>query len=313
MNKFGSVAIIEGDEEEEDFDESPKKVPMYESEEIKERDDEIDPELLLRDTKSFFMHKGKGKYEDIQAERNWRLKKIKQDHKPMNYDKLKEHEAKFKENLLLNKIRRQEELKKRAAELEENYQERYKSKTYTNIENSYHQDRNKILLQKEKGLEAHEAKKELGKEFLKSNFPQLPKIPGPKRNSHLNNPVSSLEHAQMYYGRFGRNEFHKSVDLNAEPRYNINRDNVGNRIMAEKGKLKLTEDQMVSIKERRQYNSERDALAPLTQSYKTGDYQHYVKNCRETRRKSEILEIRKRMSRSMEISHMPEQYKETSI
>jgi hypothetical protein len=125
--------------------------------------------------------------------------------------------------------------------------------------------------------------------------------------------VSSLEHAQMYYGRFGRNEFHKSLDLNAEPQYNINRYNTGNNLMAEKGKLKLTEDQMVSIKERRQYKSERDALAPLTQSYKTGDYQHYVKNCRENRQKSEILEIRKRMSRSMEISHMPEHYKETSI
>ena len=143
---MGNVIIQEGEEEDEENEESPCK----EREDCSEHDEpaEIDPDVL-KDTKSFFMHKGKGTYADIQAEREWRLKKIKIERKPMNYDKLRKHEASFVQTLMENKERRQEELKKRCAELEKNYQERYKSKTYTNIESNYSSDRHKILHQNE--------------------------------------------------------------------------------------------------------------------------------------------------------------------
>jgi hypothetical protein len=254
------------------------------------------------------MHKGKGTYADIQAEREWRLKKIKIERKPMNYDKLRKHEASFVQTLMENKKRRQQELKKRCAELEKNYQERYKSKTYTTIESNYSSDRHKISLQKEKALDSLDAKKELGTKILKSNFPALPKIPQShlRRNSN-GNPVNTLEHANYYYGRFGRNEFHKSVDLNAAPSYQITKNTHGNQFLEQSGKIKLSDSQLTSIRATRQKaQSEREIPAPPQESYKTGEYANYVKNSRENRRKSEIIEIRKKMSQSMDLTQHPE-------
>jgi hypothetical protein len=303
---LGNVAIIEGEEEDEENEESPCKDNRDMSIDNVEAF-EIDPDIL-KDTKSFFMHKGKGKYEDIQAEREWRLKKIKIERKPMNYDKLRKHEASFVQTLMENKERRREELKKRCAELEKNYQERYKSKTYTNIESNYSSDRHKILLQKEKALDSLDAKKELGTKILKSNFPALPKIPQShlRRNSN-GNPVNTLEHANYFYGRFGRNEFHKSVDLDAAPNYQINKYQQGNQFLQQSGRIKLSEEQLISIRATRQKaNSEREIPAPRLQSYKTGESANYVKNSRENRRKSEILVIRKKMSQSMDLTNNPE-------
>jgi hypothetical protein len=309
---LGNVIIQEGEEEDEENEESPCK----EREDCSEHDEpaEIDPDVL-KDTKSFFMHKGKGTYADIQAEREWRLKKIKIERKPMNYDKLRKHEASFVQTLMENKERRQEELKKRCAELEKNYQERYKSKTYTNIESNYSSDRHKILHQKEKALDSLDAKKELGTKILKSNFPALPKIPQShlRRNSN-GNPVSSLEHANYFYGRFGRNEFHKSVDLSLAPSYQSTKNTHGNNFLQQSGKIKLSDSQLSQIRATRQKaSSEREIPAPRQESYKTGEYANYVKNSRENRRKSEIIEIRKKMSQSMDLTEHPTQHPETSI
>jgi hypothetical protein len=302
---LGQIIIQEGEEEDEENEESPCK----KREDYSEHDEpvEIDPDAL-KDTKSFFMHKGKGTYADIQAEREWRLKKIKIERKPMNYDKLRKHEASFVQTLTENKERRQEELKKRCAELEKNYQERYKSKTYTTIESNYSSDRHKILLQKEKALDSLYAKKELGTKILKSNFPALPKIPQShlRRNSN-GNPVNTLEHANYFYGRFGRNEFHKSVDLSAAPSYQITKNTHGNQFLEQSGKIKLSDSQLISIRATRQKaHSEREIPAPPPESYKTGEYANYVKNSRENRRKSEIIVIRKKMSQSMDLTQHPE-------
>jgi hypothetical protein len=156
-----------------------------------------------RTTKSFFMHKGKGTYRDIQREKDWRLKKIKKAHKPMDYTQLKEHEKSFIAEVYSKKELHASKMKEKMQESERSYKIDFKSRSHIAIKDSYREIRESFVNSRieirqsidnakqliEKQTKMSEEKKEKIQESVQKMFPSVGK-----------------RHAAWYYGRFGKVE-----------------------------------------------------------------------------------------------------------
>ena len=169
------------------------------------------------------MHKGKGKMEDIEKEKIYRLKKIKEQHKPMDYTKLKEHEKNWIREMYKKKEKKAVEMKKKMEELTKSYNVKFKSKKHRSIEENYQSERNVVRGELEKIQEKINRGKQYGlrqnvlssTEKLKVNseirekFPTIAKSHQPK---HMRN------HMKWWFGRFGKSEWNKSVDVMNSPK-----------------------------------------------------------------------------------------------
>ena len=87
--KYEKGSTNENDETNPDGKSRKKRSKGDTSKQETKEEKETKPKSPQISTKTFFMYKGKGKYEDIQKERAWRLAKLKERAKPFDWHKLK--------------------------------------------------------------------------------------------------------------------------------------------------------------------------------------------------------------------------------
>lgn len=213
-------------------------------------DDKKNDNKNRTNTQSFFQAKGKGKFEDIEKERKYRLKKIKQLHEPIDYKKQKQHEVSFQAEMLTQKEKKKEELRKRVAELENSYTVKYKSKAYDSIEKGYVNDRKKLDLEKVKHLQNRTVAKKYGEKIKELNFPENNDM---EKILEQRFPKEGKGQKEWYYGRFGEKIWRDDVNRSANPTQINNRYNQGNDFQRMGNKRRLQGDELEASMEQKRY------------------------------------------------------------
>lgn len=239
QSQYETLAILENEEEEEN-QETPSKYDL-DNGQADQRDvgDELKPQCT--NTKSFFMAKGKGNFEDIQRERKWRLKKIKKEHLPIDYKKLREHELSFLAKIYEKKEKKKEEMKKNLIELEKNYQVAYKSKKYMQFRGSYSQDRNNVRISIDKSHKDREMSKKYGEKIRELNLPAIEKG-NMLEQLEQRFPKEGKGHDTWFYGRFGEKVWNRNKGIQKDSEIMKVRMERGNQCMEDNKKRMLSGD-----------------------------------------------------------------------
>jgi hypothetical protein len=172
------------------------------------------------------MYKGRGKYDDIDRERAWRLRKIKEEHKPIDYERLKQHEKSFLAEAMKNRERKKEELRKRIMDLEKSYKVSFKSQTHGKIKAGFSQQRNSVHLTRDHQQRNRDHSKQFAKKINEINFPKIDNLRATSNDARF--PKQGHAHTQWFYGRFAIGEVRQNVDHTTAPNYNIKRNALGN-------------------------------------------------------------------------------------
>lgn len=167
-------------------------------------DDNIDVNSLLH-------QKGSSKIlQMLDMEKAKALKSIKEQHRPLDFDKLKQHERSYMAEMYLKKEQKKEELTQNLKKLSKSYDVKYKSKKYNEIKDQYMFERNQTVNKKEdfKSLK-NVAKKYAQKVTEQSGSDKL------KLMTDMNTkfPDTGDGHTKWFYGRFAKNILEKSLDI----------------------------------------------------------------------------------------------------
>ena len=192
-----------------------------------------------KNTQSFFMYKGKGKYEDIDKEKAYRLRKIKERHKPMDYDKIRESGRAWIREMWKKKERKQKELKRQLDDLTSSYSIKYKSRQYLEYEKSYQEIRTVPHQLRSPTMVFLEKQKEYVQETDKIIEPQKQEI---KKDLEKKFPSRGKNHTKWFFGRFGKQEWNKSVDIENSPKIVKLRNIKGNEYFEHFKKLKQNQE-----------------------------------------------------------------------
>ena len=92
-----------------------------------------------------------------------RLRQLKIERKPMDFDKLKKHEESFLANVYIQREEKNKEMKDKLEKLQNSYEVKFKSKKYMEFSDHYMADRNHFTLEKEKNYKLHSSAKTYGK------------------------------------------------------------------------------------------------------------------------------------------------------
>lgn len=151
----------------------------------------------------FFQKKCNNGMTDIEKEREWRLKRIKQERKPINFRKILKHEEEYLNKKNEYQSQREERLKVARKEVEEKWKGFRKSKKYVIAEDAYLPNRFKEVHLKEEKLKYKERAIEYLKTIDHMGFPKIKKT----------FPKDGDDHKKWWYGRFSQREISKSLDL----------------------------------------------------------------------------------------------------
>ena len=156
------------------------------------------------------MHKAKKKYGNPSQETLTALRNIKQSHKPMDYDKLRSHDKTFLAEMYKKKEEKIHQMKVNMKKLESTYEIPYKSPTYLEFESNFPAQRHSVPIKLTQTKTLISKSRDYGNEQLK-----LPSLARQKIDQNLkkNFPAEGKNYVRWFFGRFGREEWNKSVEL----------------------------------------------------------------------------------------------------
>lgn len=228
-------------------------------------------------TGSWLSKHGKGNYDDIETERKYRLRKIKQLHKPIDYEKLSIHSKLFSKISQNRLKRKKKELKEQCKELESAYKEKMKdqkSKNYMDSEKTYYQERNSFDVKKKEDHKKREMSVDAANKFVKLYFPPINNASEKHRSKF---PKEGKKHYEWLYGRFGTREWNSHIKEKKEMESNKIYNEKGNEYLKGSAVLNLTDKQKEQIILKRK-EEELKALQEEREQSKKKDAPNYLKD-----------------------------------
>jgi hypothetical protein len=202
-----------------------------------------------RTTKSFFMHKGKGTYKDIQAEKDWRLKQIKKAHQPIDYIQLKEHEKSWIAEVYSKKEIHAQKMKEKMQESERSYKINFKSRSHIAIKDSYREIRDSFLNTRIETQAKIDNAKQLIQKQTKMSDVKKDRI---RISVDQKFPPIGKNHTNWFYGRFGKAQYSKSVDYENSKKLVSLRYQKGNEYLCQWREFKKTDQYQIMAKKKTQ-------------------------------------------------------------
>ena len=299
--------IVE-DEEEEDEESSEKqlKLSLHCS--------EVKSEVLSEDCSpvNFFYKikgRGKGKYEDLENERQHVLRQIKKLHKPPNYEKLKKREKEYFKTLQETKERRKLEISQQMIEIQKStILPKFKSRDYEKQRQSYVNDRNAKELKRKELFKIKQDLTEYGKRMNQQNqkFLKSKDKNSDQNDQTMASETSILNPKYKNYGRFAKETMTLSIRQENIEAYMKKLNTKGNNYM-ENSRFNFDHEQIDKLQQRR-----RDKLVSIDKDkYKTEkkspsiDYLQQLRERRENKESTPTTankSVRKRLSKSFDCS-----------
>lgn len=214
----------------------------------------------------------------LEKERMFKLRKIKQEHRPINAKAINKHQKSFLQKITSNKEKGRQQLREKVIEQEKTYKEQniYKSKIYDNVIDNFSKG-NPFDIQKQKIIDSKIFSEKFAKDVVTKRLP-----PKEERESNLlmKFPNKGSEHYKWFYGRFGNQEWSKSVDYGHRANYWQKNHDLGNSYM--KDSMPITEQQKCTIKLKRTEKQDELAKMTNTKSVEKIDYLRLLREQRKT-------------------------------
>lgn len=164
----------------------------------------------MENTQTFFMYKGKGKCEDIEREKAYRLRKIKKRCSPLDWEAIRAHEKFFLSEVYNQKERKANELDFQMKELQKSYDVKFKSKHYSDLQKNYKNERNSVSVKRE----AQKLNRDNAKKFA-GRYTVLNQCAKERLENRIKEkfPTEAGQHTDWFFGRFGKEQMSKSVEI----------------------------------------------------------------------------------------------------
>ena len=228
-----------------------------------------------------------------------RLRQLKIERKPMDFDKLKKHEESFLANVYIQREEKNKEMKDKLEKLQNSYEVKFKSKKYMEFSDHYMADRNHFTLEKEKNYKLHSSAKTYGKKVT-----EITNSVRNVQNKGVDNrfPKAGKEYMQWFYGRFGNKVFFETEDTIRSKNLNSIRYEKGLEYLSVAKELKMPQEQAeFKERERQKKFNELDMRSGKNIGSKSRAKSFdYLKSLRESRPKGFYNEYKKNNSVNIE-------------
>ena len=222
------------------------------------------------------------KCSETETIRTFRLSKIKQMHKPMDYEKLKQHQKLYYKVMDNRKQKKKKELDDSLSQHQSAFKLKFKdkkSKKYKNLEKTYFKDIGLVDREKEDYKKRQAASCDMAQNYTKKFFPPV------KDYGHKNFPKEGRRHYEWINGRFGAEEWYNHMNLQKELTKHKKTFEKGNEYFKSEGILKLTEKQKEVIMEKRK-EDELKYLLELREKNAKKEHPDYIKEMYNSRKKN---------------------------
>ena len=271
--KINVKNIIE--EEDEDIekqkeDESIKEIKIH-----KEKFENMDTQTFFNNIKAKKKHNEKFYSDDSNLKR---LREIKLERRPIDFENLKKHEQTFLAESYQKKEKRTQEMKDQLNKLQSSYEIEFKSKRYKDHKKSYMGDRNYELKQKEKYAKTINIKNKYAKNAYEISSSERASQDQEVRERF---PMIGKDHMRWYYGRFGKKEYFDSVNTTKSKNIHKIRHERGQEYMDICKELKMPRDQVLLKEQKRTEDQlESDRLGDRRLRAKSNDYLTSIRESR---------------------------------
>ena len=294
----GSI-IEEEDKLSEEFDKDIDKNVIKEEDEDMEKlkEDESISEGPIRndrfesmDTQTFFYNlKAKKKHNEkfYSDDSNLkRLREIKLERRPIDFENLKKHEQSFLAELYVKKEKRTQKMQDMIKNLQSSYEIDFKSKRYQDHEKNYMGERDCVLKQKEKYAKTMDIKKKYAKKAYEISNSERASQDQEVRERF---PMIGKDHMRWFYGRFGKKEYLDNINVTKSKNINSIRYEKGQEYLDRCKELKMPQDKFLLKQQKRiEDQLESDRLGDRRLRAKSNDY---LRSIRENRPKGFYDEV----------------------